>query len=86
MTAAQKKQSSDNPIKIMLKALGTSSIVVTLDYLTELKQLFEQHGVVFDTYGSVFDMIQYLEKNGCVTITPLDTGEYQLTGLYNYGS
>ena len=85
MTLLQKKQFSDNPIRIMLTALGTSSVTVTLDYLKELKELFEKYGVNFATYGSVFDMIKYLESKGCVTITELDTGEYKITGLYNYG-
>lgn len=85
MTISQKKQSSDNPIRIMLTALGTSSVIVTLQYLKELKELFEPYGVSFSTYGSVFDMLRFLESNGCVSIKEINTGEYEMTGLYNYG-
>ena len=81
----QKNQSSDNPIRIFLTELGTSTRTVTIPLLAELAELFKRHGVTFATYGSVFDMLKFLESRGCVNITEKDTGEYEITGLYNYG-
>lgn len=83
--STQKNQSSDNPIKIFLTDLGTSTKTVTIPLLSELSQLFKKYGVTFATYGSVFEMLKFLESRGCVTITEKDTGEYEITGLYNYG-
>ena len=81
----QKNPSSDNPIRIFLVDLGTSTKTVTIPLLTELSDLFKLHGIKFATYGSVFDMLKFLESRGCIVITPKDTGEYEITGLYNYG-
>lgn len=83
--STQKNQSSDNPIRIFLTDLGTTTRTVTIPLLTELSELFKKHGIKFATYGSVFDMLKFLESRGCVSITEKDTGEYEITGLYNYG-
>jgi aldehyde:ferredoxin oxidoreductase len=76
----------DNPIKELLFELGTSSQAITLDYLHKVNRLLEKYGIRSETYGNVFNFLEYLEENGCVTITKHSTGKYYtITGLYNYG-
>ena len=79
------KQSSDNPFRTILTSLGTATKTVTIDYLNELALVFKTHGVNFETYGSIFEMLQFLEEHKCVKLTKNDREEWELTGLYNYG-
>lgn len=85
MILSQKNQSSSNPIRIFLTDLGTSSKIVTIPLLSELAELFKRHGVTFATYGGVFEMLRFLESRKCITIVETDSGEFKITGLYNYG-
>jgi hypothetical protein len=74
-----------NPIKDLLYELQTNTKVITLEYLVKLGRLFKKYGVQFNDYGAVFEMLKFLEQNGCVTITEQSDGSYLITGLYNYG-
>lgn len=74
-----------NPIKELLYELQTNTTVITLEYLRDLDILFQKYGVKFDHYGAVFEMLEFLEQNGCVTIQPQGDGSYTITGLYTYG-
>ena len=78
-----KKQ--NNPFQDILSALGTDTVLVTLDYLKMVKAACLEHDVHFSTYGTVFDMLRFLEEKGCLAIKELATGEYTITGLYTYG-
>lgn len=78
-----KKQ--NNPFQDILSALNTDTVLITLDYLKEVRTICEAHDVQFHTYGSVFDMLRFLEDNNLVAIKETATGEYTLTGLYKYG-
>lgn len=83
--AVMNKVSSNNPFEDILSALNTSTILVTMDYLKAVRTICEDHNVHFPTYGAVFDMLRFLEENGCISIKEQSTGEYTITGLYNYG-
>lgn len=85
MTHLQKKQFFNNPFEEILINLGINSKKVTLDYLKELAQICFRYGLHLPTYGSVFDMLRFLEERGCIKITTLETEEYEITGIYNYG-
>ena len=85
MTVSQRNQLSDNPIRVILTELGTSNKIVTIDYLKQVSDTFARSGLKFATYGQVFDMLKFLEARGCITIQETRTGEYNITGLYNYG-
>jgi aldehyde:ferredoxin oxidoreductase len=76
----------DNPIKELLFELGTSSQNITLDYLHKVNKLLVKYGIKSQTYGNVFNFLEYLEETGCVKITKHTDGDYYtITGLYNYG-
>lgn len=75
----------NNPFQDILSALNTDTILVTIDYLKTVRSICASHKVQFSTYGAVFDMLRFLEEKECITIKELDTGEYTITGLYNYG-
>ena len=76
----------DNPIKELLFELGTSSQNITFDYLQKVNKLLLKYDVELDTYGDIFNFLEYLEEAGCVTLTKHPAnGYYILTGLYNYG-
>lgn len=76
----------DNPIKELLFELGTSSQNITLDYLHKVNTLLVKYGIKSQTYGNVFNFLEYLEEAGCVKITKHTNGNYYtITGLYNYG-
>ena len=77
--------SKNNPFQDILSALGTDTILVTIDYLKVVHNICASHNVVFSTYGAIFDMLRFLEENGCIAIKEQATGEYTITGLYNYG-
>ena len=80
-----KKTTTGNPIKELLHELQTDTVVITLEYLHKLGELFQKYGVQLNNYGAVFEMLEFLEQNGCVTITPQRDGSYTITGLYTYG-
>jgi hypothetical protein len=80
-----KASSKNNPFQDILSALNTDTILVTMDYLKVVRSICESHKVYFATYGAVFDMLRFLEENGCISIKEQGTGEYTITGLYNYG-
>jgi hypothetical protein len=80
-----KKTTTGNPIKELLHELQTDTVVITLEYLHRLGELFQKYGVQLNNYGAVFEMLEFLEQNGCVTITPQGDGSYTITGLYTYG-
>lgn len=84
-----KNQSSlmiDNPIKELLFELGTSSQAITYDYLHKVNKVLKKYNVILQTYGQVFNFLEYLEENGCVEITKHNTDNYYIiTGLYEYG-
>ena len=76
----------DNPIKELLFELGTNSQDITLDYLHKVNRLLLKYNASLGTYDHIFDFLEYLEKNGCVTITKHGADKYYtITGLYNYG-
>jgi aldehyde:ferredoxin oxidoreductase len=76
----------DNPIKELLFELGTSSQNITFDYLQKVNKLLVKYGVKLNTYGNVFNFLEYLEEAGCVKLTKHPAnGYYIITGLYNYG-
>ncbi len=77
---------TDNPIKELLFELGTSSQDITLDYLQKVNRLLLKYNVSLNTYGHIFNFLEYLEEAGCVTISKHSTKNYYIiTGLYNYG-
>ena len=77
---------TNNPIKELLFELGTNSQDITLDYLQKINRLLLKYNVNLNTYGHIFNFLEYLEEKGCVTITKHNTGKYYIiTGLYNYG-
>jgi hypothetical protein len=77
---------TNNPIKELLFELGTNSQDITLDYLQKVNKLLVKYDVSLNTYGHIFNFLEYLEEKGCVTITKHNTGKYYIiTGLYNYG-
>ena len=77
---------TNNPIKELLFELGTNSQDITLDYLHKVNRLLLKYDVSLDTYGHIFNFLEYLEEKGCVTITKHNTGKYYIiTGIYNYG-
>jgi hypothetical protein len=77
---------TNNPIKELLFELGTSSQDITLDYLHKVNRLLIKYNVSLNTYGHIFNFLEYLEERGCVKITKHSTGKYYIiTGLYNYG-
>jgi predicted transcriptional regulator len=77
---------TNNPIKELLFELGTNSQDITLDYLQKVNKLLLKYDVNLNTYGHIFNFLEYLEEKGCVTITKHNTGKYYIiTGLYNYG-
>jgi hypothetical protein len=77
---------TNNPIKELLFELGTNSQDITLDYLQKVNRLLVKYDVSLNTYGYIFNFLEYLEEKGCVTITKHNTGKYYIiTGLYNYG-
>ena len=80
-----KTKPTGNPFKELLYELQTDTIAITLEYLHSLGVLFKKYGVEFNDYGSVFEMLEFLEQNGCVTIAPQGDGSYTITGLYTYG-
>ena len=80
-----KKTTTGNPIKELLHELQTDTAVITLEYLHKLGTMFQKYGVRFNNYGAVFEMLEFLEQNGCVTITKQNDGSYTITGLYKYG-
>lgn len=80
-----KTKPTGNPFKELLYELQTNTRIVTLEYLVNLNKLFQKHGVRFNNYGAVFEMLEYLEQNGCVTIDQQNDGSYTITGLYTYG-
>jgi len=76
----------DNPIKELLFELGTSSQAITLDYLQKVNKLLVKYDISLDTYGHIFNFLEFLEEKGCVKIVKHSTGKYYtITGLYNYG-
>lgn len=79
------KEKDNNPFQDILSALNTDTVLITMSYLNELKTLCEKRGVIFTTYGAVFDMLRFLEAHKCVTIQETATGEYTMTGLHQYG-
>ena len=80
-----KTKPTGNPFKELLYELQTNTRIVTLEYLVNLGKLFQKHGVRFNNYGAVFEMLEYLEQNGCITIDQQNDGSYTITGLYTYG-
>lgn len=77
---------TNNPIKELLFELGTNSQDITLDYLHKVNRLMLKYGVKLNTYGNIFNFLEYLEEKGCVTIKKHSTKNYYIiTGLYNYG-
>lgn len=77
---------TNNPIKELLFELGTSSQDITLDYLHKVNRLLIKYNVSLNTYGHIFNFLEYLEERGCVKITKHSTCKYYIiTGLYNYG-
>jgi len=79
------KERDNNPFQDILSALNTDTVLITINYLNELKLLCEKKGVIFTTYGAVFDMLRFLETHKCVTLQETASGEYTMTGLYQYG-
>jgi hypothetical protein len=76
----------DNPIKELLVELGTNSQEITLDYLYKINTLLLKYGVNLNTYGHVFNFLEYLEENRCVKIHKDNAKNiFIMTGLYNYG-
>jgi predicted transcriptional regulator len=77
---------TNNPIKELLFELGTGSQDITLDYLQKVNRLLVKYDVNLNTYGHIFNFLEYLEEKGCVKIKKHSTGKYYIiTGLYNYG-
>jgi len=74
-----------NPFKIILHELGNQTLLVTMEYLDAIKRLFYAYDIDLKDYGSVFEVFEYLEKNGCLTIKQRSDGSYTLTGHYTYG-
>ena len=82
---SQFSKNKNNPFQDILSALGTDTIVITMEYLGALKNICADYNVNFTTYGAVFDMLRFLELNKCVSIQENEKGEYTMTGLYQYG-
>jgi len=80
-----KKTTIGNPIRELLHELQTDTKTITLEYLHKLGTLFQKYGVRFNNYGAVFEMLEFLEQNGCITIQKQSDGSYTITGLYTYG-
>lgn len=79
------KRNNNNPFQDILSALNTDTVLITINYLNAVKIMCEKKGLLFSTYGAVFDMLRFLESHKCVSIQETATGEYTMTGLYNYG-
>ena len=73
-------------VKELLFELGTNTQDITLEYLNKVNKILLKYSINLRTYDKVFNFLEYLEENNCVTIhKDTDRDVFVLTGLYNYG-
>lgn len=76
--------STTNPFRIIVDKLSETPAPVTLEYLSWVNLVLQEHGIFLETYGEVFRVLEYLADAGVVELDS-DNDCHVIKKVNNFG-
>lgn len=81
-----KSSRQSNPLYEIVDLIPLEATLVALPFLDKIARVFYQHtGYKFDTYGEVFELLEFLQENGVIELETIPESNLTTIARIYYG-